>query len=233
MLRLLIPKSDCHRRSNYKIKESTIISLYVEILGFKAMNDEFEDKKILNNWKNEQRKDSDVGKTIEGIISKRVGVVDTKSTLKDVNDLLDRLAECESKKKRTLLENEIYNKFSAMQQKWIIRIILGDLKLGLTDKEVIGRLHRKAYHKFTACFDLKQVCELDLTEEDGLQLGSCFMPMLAEGFSTSGDKQLEKVESCLAGHPFVMDVKLDGVRVITHIGTSSLLLSYSYFYSYY
>jgi len=193
--------------------------MYHDILGFKAMSNEAEDKKILNNWKNERRNDNDLGKTIETLITRRASSIDTKSTIKDINDLLDRLANSTSDEKRKLLERDIYHKFSAMQQKWLIRIILKDLKLGLTDKEVISHLHPEAYHKFASCYDLKLVCELEITEEDGIQLGSCFMPMLAHGFSKSGVEQVDTVESSLSGHPFIMDVKIDGVRVLSHIGT--------------
>jgi DNA ligase-4 len=206
------------------MKEATIANMYHDILGFKAMKSVSDDKMILNNWKNERRDDRDLGKTIETIISKRVSATDTTSTLKDINDLLDRLADSSNEEKIKLVERQIYNKFSAMQQKWIIRIILKDLKLGLTEKEVIGHLHPAAYHKFASCLNLKLLCELDITEEDGIEVGSCFMPMLAHGFSRAGVDQVDLVESGLAGHPFIMDVKLDGVRVLAHLG----IISYNY-----
>jgi len=214
LIRLLVPTEE---KRNYNIKEATLAKMYCDILGFKSHKDNSEDKNVLLNWKNAQRNDTDLGSTIESILFRRVSAQDNTSTLFDINLLLDNIADAGKENKCKILETRVFNKFSAMQQKWIIRIILKDLKLGLTQKEVINRLHPKAYNTFAYNLDLKFICELDFPdEENALTLGNTFMPMLADRLRSVD--QVELADKCLTGHPFVMDLKLDGVRIITHLG---------------
>lgn len=214
LIRLLIPSEE---KRNYNIKEATLAKMYSDFLGFKNHKDDSEDKKLLLNWKNAQRNDTDLGSMLENLLSKRVSKKDNTSTLFDISVLLDNIAETDGRENKSkIIETLVFNKFSAMQQKWIVRIILRDLKLGLTQKEVINRLHPRAYNTFAYNLDLRFICEMDFPEEENIHLGQNFLPMLAARMHAID--QVDVIDKSLAGYPFVMDLKLDGVRIITHLG---------------
>lgn len=45
-----------------------------------------------------------------------------------------------------------------------------------------------------------------------------FSPMLSKGFPKSGNRQYEESESAMKGDAFSMEIKLDGERLLAHIG---------------
>ncbi len=45
-----------------------------------------------------------------------------------------------------------------VDNKWLIRIVLRDLKIGFSEKVILGAFHRDAVDMYNVCSDLKQVC---------------------------------------------------------------------------
>jgi DNA ligase-4 len=79
--------------------------------------------------------------------------------IKDVNSYLDRLAAAEDSKEKIAKLAELINKTNVQEMRWIIMIILKELKLGISEKTVFSVFHPDAEDLFNVTCDLKLVCE--------------------------------------------------------------------------
>jgi DNA ligase-4 len=48
---------------------------------------------------------------------------------------------------------------TALEQKWIVRIILKELKIGLSEKSILNYFHEDAVDYFNVTSSLRKVCE--------------------------------------------------------------------------
>lgn len=137
-------------------------------------------------------------------------------TIKDVNDLLDRLASAENRTEKISVLSTLINKTNAQEMKWIIMIILKDLKLGVSEKSIFHEFHPDAEDLFNVTCDLKLVCEklrdrnLRHKRQD-IEVGKAVRPQLAMRVAdaTSAWKKLH-------GKEVVVECKFDGDRIQIH-----------------
>ena len=139
-----------------------------------------------------------------------------------VNALLDELAELACKDKdlknpaRLKIFREFVHNLPAMQHKWLISIILKDLKAGFSEGSVFSVLHKSAHDLWTTCTDLKKVCE-ELNHPDvvfdnnAVTLFQPFKPMLGQRWDGSIPKVVK-----LLDHDFFIETKFDGERIQLH-----------------
>ena len=80
---------------------------------------------------------------------------------------------------------KLNDNLTAREQKWLIRIILKDLKISLGEKLVLSCIHQDAIDLFNVCSDLRAVCwklwdtSKRLPNEDNtVHLFRAFRPML-------------------------------------------------------
>lgn len=106
---------------------------------------------------------------------------------------------------------------SAEEQKWLIRILLKDLKLGLGQNKILNDYHPDARDFYDSCNDLKKICCV-LTDrnvrlhEIAIQMFSPFKAMLSEECDVS------RVDNYLKKSPyFYVETKLDGERFQIHM----------------
>ena len=223
LVRLLLPLYDTER-GRYGIKQATIAKTYIDAL---QLNRSSTDAQRLLHWKDQSKSHflqssaamgGDFCAILEDVVQSRVPETKSTRTLKDVNELLDRLAEAygEAGKVAFIREN-VLNKFNPREQKWLMRIIFQDLKLGLKLESVLGVLSPWASQCFAESTNLRLICEGGRGQKmpKGLKPQIAFTPMLAKGFPNTA--QLLEVERAMSGNPFVMDVKLDGERMLCHV----------------
>jgi DNA ligase-4 len=206
LLRLVLPLNDTER-GNYGLKQASVAKTYVNALHLDQKTSD--DARRLLNWKDPSKAHGvemskivvgDFGLILEDILKSRVRADISTKTLGDVNDLLDSLANATNTEEKTnLIRNRILNEFSANEQKWIVRIIFRDMKIGLKHEQVLNSFYPNALKRYNECTNLKMVCEEEGSTSDlsGLQVGTKFSPMLAKGFSTSGGGQVATVESAM------------------------------------
>jgi DNA ligase-4 len=165
----------------------------------------------LKNWR-DPNKHSQGGAVAAGeftdilfdVINRRINTAPSTKTVGEVNDLLDRLVRAADKDQRATIFKEIFHDFSAMEQKWIVRVILREMKTGVGHAGLLKWLHPDAEQCFSTCCDLRRTCHA-LTEPillkamgQGVAVGQPFTPMLAQhnhGHGASG--QLQVVVVCL------------------------------------
>ena len=225
LLRLLLPVIDTER-GRYGLKAISAAKLYVQALN---LNPESSDAQRLLHWEDPRRSlmlVADFGSVLEDVLRTRVSNDVSSATIGDVNDLLDSIARSPGKEKEQVIRNKVVMRFSPNEQKWIMRIIFQDLKVGLKKDNVLKRLSPTAIERFNECTSLRVVCDEVLSPESapvqsGAKLFNVYSPMLALGDPKAKSGQIRFAESSMGGHPFVMDIKLDGERMSCHIQHNS------------
>lgn len=235
LLRLILPAFDSER-GKYGIKQALIAKTYVSSL---YLDKNSEDARRLLNWKDptktldlepSKQLAGDFGLILEDILKTRVQSDFSKLTIGEVNKILDDLANAISMdEKANIIRLKILNGFNACEQKWIARIIFQDLKIGLRLENVLNAFYATALKRYNECTNLRTVCEEEgiSSELFGIKLFTNFSPMLAKGFPHSNTNQIATVESFMENQPFLMDLKLDGERILVHIGPDNSFMLFT------
>ena len=122
-------------------------------------------------------------------------------TIDDINDWLDRITNVNGWKQGTLYDKkpkrgsqndvvallrELWQNTTPNEQKYVIKIILRDLKLGIGENGILPQIHLDAPAVFNASSDLARVSwtladpNTKVTKEDTtVSMGSAFRPMLS------------------------------------------------------
>ncbi|SCV68522.1 BQ2448_643 [Microbotryum intermedium] len=136
-----------------------------------------------------------------------------------------------------------YERLQSIEFKWLIRIILRDLKLGMSERVVLGAMHPDAVDLFNTCSDILRVCwELHdpkkrvASEHKEMTVGRVFAPMLCGRLLKSGfDSVVHKMRADRPDNPddrpregtvemsywckpkeFLIEEKFDGERIQVH-----------------
>ncbi|GAA5981421.1 hypothetical protein JCM10908_004104 [Rhodotorula pacifica] len=248
VVRLMLPERDTRRRT-YNLKEQKLAKALVEALDL-PRNSTAAIK--LEHWKTPTKDDPGAGEFASvayDVIKSRSTVTTSRSdtTIDSINDVLDKLSQTtslgEDGQKRSLaaehakILKRCVTNMTPGEMKWLIRIILRDLKIGVGEKTIFDRLHPDAMSVFNTCSDIKHVCYklYDLNyrvgqEDKSVKLMQSFKPMLCwrshshledvvkamhrsrNAFDPS--RQLEPGE--YGNREFIVEEKLDGERIQLH-----------------
>ncbi|KAL7747186.1 DNA ligase (ATP) [Sorochytrium milnesiophthora] len=220
LLRLLLPDQD-RVRPNYKVKESFLAKIYKEAL---YLADNAEDAYALKNWSTpgiSSRYHGDFAMVAYEVISKRSTVTAGRQhvSVDAVNAKLDQLSRCADNKAREDVIKWAFNAMRPAEQKWLIRIILKDLKLGISERTVLKVWHPDAVQLWNTSTDLEAVAKLTnpeqrLTgEQMQLQVFQPFRPMFGLRLHSLANlpdtlKAFQK--------PYCCQEKVDGERMLMH-----------------
>ncbi|KDE09821.1 hypothetical protein MVLG_00219 [Microbotryum lychnidis-dioicae p1A1 Lamole] len=134
-----------------------------------------------------------------------------------------------------------YERLSPIEFKWLIRIILRDHKVSMSERVVLGAMHPDAVDLFNTCSDILRVCwELHdpnkrlESEHKEMTVGRVFSPMLCGRLLKSGfDSVVQKMRADRPASPeepkgstemkywckpkeFLIEEKFDGERIQVH-----------------
>ncbi|TXG61119.1 hypothetical protein EZV62_012482 [Acer yangbiense] len=209
-VRLILPSLD-RERGSYGLKEHVLATYLVDALG---MSKDSQDAIRLKNW----RKDGGANNAgnFPMVLQRRQGMISGGLTIKELNDLLDRLASGENRAEKILVLSTLIKKTNAQEMKWIIMIILKDLKLGISEKSIFHEFHPDAEDLFNVTCDLKLVCEKlrdrrQRHKRQDIEVGKAVRPQLAMrvGDAHAAWKKLH-------GKEVVVECKFDGDRIQIH-----------------
>lgn len=159
VMRLLLPSDD---RRVYGLKEAKLAKYLIEALGLAPNGDDA--KKLLNfRAPTNVKSDGDFASSAYFVLKSRCQD-DITLTIQEVNHHLDIIAENNAKGK----EGQAYvNKsithllvnLSALQLKWLIRIILKELKIGIKENTILDAFHQDAIDFYNCTSSIEKVCE--------------------------------------------------------------------------
>ncbi|KAM7512669.1 hypothetical protein LguiB_011544 [Lonicera macranthoides] len=215
-IRLILPSLD-RERGSYGLKESVLATCLIDALG---MSRDSKDALRLLNWrKGGAKTGANAGNfslVAAEVLQLRQGITSGGLTIKELNDLLDRLASSENRAEKSSVLSDLIKKTNAQEMKWIIMIILKDLKLGVSEKSIFHEFHPDAEDLFNVTCDLKLVCE-KLKDQSvrhkrqDIEVGKAVRPQLAlrVGNAAAAWKKLH-------GKEVVVECKFDGDRIQIH-----------------
>ncbi|KAG0420103.1 hypothetical protein HPB47_003677 [Ixodes persulcatus] len=217
-MRLLLPQFDRDRPA-YGIKEATLARLYIDVL---ALQDSPDAQQLLH-YKAPQvvRAGAEDFASVAYLVLRHRCPTKGSLSVAEVNALLDRVSAAHAiggpeggRAVRDALCSLLRNT-SAMEQKWLVRMILRDLRTGLSTVTVLSCYHPDAQDLFDVTSSLARVCR-DLRDpnlrqhEAQVALFSPVHPMLAER------AEPRTVERRLAREAFFAETKFDGERLQVH-----------------
>jgi DNA ligase-4 len=154
LMRLMLPHLDSARK-NYDIKEKLLAQLYVSMLGLAP---DQEDAKALLQY----RKPSSLagrGDGTSGDFPDRAFLVlkhrcptaaDLRThrlTIGEVNDALSRLAEASGHEGKLPILRQLHTGTTAVEQKWLLRIILKHMGMGMKENFIFKKYHPDAQER--------------------------------------------------------------------------------------
>ena len=233
MIRLLLPLNDPDR-PRYNLKQTNVANTYIRALNLNKMSG---DAQSLLHWKDPSKVtgpktseiiSGDFGTILERVLRNRSQSHSSDVTIGEVNLILNDLALAVGQDaKAAVIRDRIRPSFSASEQKWLMRIVFQDLKIGLGYEAVLSALSPDALRRYNECTNLRIVVEEEGGADSdavGLSPFSKFSPMLARGFPSSSHGQVAAVEAAMEGNPFLLDVKLDGERMLVHIEDGEVIM---------
>lgn len=220
ILRMLLPQFD-RDRSSYGIKTKSLGKLYVRIL---AINHDSEvAKKLTTEQKHSNKKYTDFGDVIYDVMKLRCSE-ESQITVFDVNRHLNVIADCYRTNNQKKFDDELIhliNGMTAIDQKWLTRILLRKMNFGLGPQKILQIYHPKASDLYDQYVHLSRVCEciesgnVDNVKtnmfSDTIELMQPFRPMLCQRLHISTFEQ-----QCL-NNDFYTETKMDGERFQMHM----------------
>ncbi|CAB4058000.1 LIG4 [Lepeophtheirus salmonis] len=201
IVRLLLPNLDRERKS-FGIKETVLAKLYIDML---SLGSDSKDAIKLKTYR--------VPKGGQSIDVMKDPLI---FPFLNFNEMLNEIAdESGGRKSVEHILGSMFRKMNAVQQKWTVRIILKDTKLGLGLNTILGVIHDDAKEYYEAHANLRMVCEKlkdrnVSVNEIQIRLMDPFKPMLADRMPVT------KIESTYGGRPFYIEKKYDGERLQIH-----------------
>lgn len=226
-MRLIIPLQD-RDRSVYRLKEQAIAKLLIKLMKISPKS---EDGQTLINWKVPGKTAASrlagdfAGRCFESLNKRSSRLDPGDMRIGEVNQLLDQLAAANGEAEQLPILERFYRRMNAEELKWLIRIILKQMKIGATEKTLLGVWHPDADKLFNVCSSLRHVCwelwspSISLEPEQGeLSLMSPFQPQLASWSVAASFEDMVKRLRLPPDDPyFYIEEKLDGERMQLHM----------------
>jgi len=218
LMRLTLPQLDTER-PNYKVKHKNLSRMYVDML---ALPETSEDARSLLEWKKPQagfqrNEQGNFPEVVYSVIKDRCTITRGSITVGEINKLLDALAAAESIEAKRILLTELHTRCTAQEQRWLLRIILKDMQIGMKEDSIFNMLHADAKEHYNSVCDLHNTCQkcsdptyrLDSIDVVPFQP---FKPRLAQ--RADNWKIIHKFLGKKG--EYVAEYKLDGERVVCH-----------------
>ncbi|KAJ3698473.1 hypothetical protein LUZ61_002178 [Rhynchospora tenuis] len=215
-VRLILPSLD-RERGTYGLKEAALAQCLVDALGL--AKDSLDAVRLLNWRKAGSRAGQNAGNfamIAAEVLQSRQGMSSGGLTIKELNDALDRLATTENRSEKATVLAGLIKKTNALEMKWILMIILKDLKLGISEKSIFHEFHLDAEDLFNVTCDLKLVCEKlkdrgQRHKRQDIEVGKAVRAQLAMRVSDASAAWKK-----LHGKQVVAECKFDGDRIQIH-----------------
>ena len=224
LLRLLLPQMDSVREM-YGIKEQKMASIYCKILGVDPKSDE---ATTMVQWK--KPKEGMYSKAyadtrqfimrLQDVLQKRMPSSNPTTTMSiaEVNEKLDQLAKGRSIEEFENIFRYFYGHATLEEQIWLVRIILRDIEVGMSEKSILPCFHPDGLAFYQVNTNLQSLCE-ELLNQPEKKMDQCtvsvfqpFCPMLSNRCDTP-----DAIPDIMKNEEFWIETKLDGERIQLHM----------------
>ncbi|XP_073957989.1 LOW QUALITY PROTEIN: DNA ligase 4 [Choristoneura fumiferana] len=213
ILRLLLPECD-RERGPYNMKAPKLGALLVKVL---ALNPSTAAAKKLTEYRSVNTQESDFAGVAYFEIKNRMSQKTSTFTIQDVNNVLDKIATAHGEKGPILDDafSHVMRNATAEQMKWFLRIILKDLKLGMSMNRILAAFHPQGPEYYNNCSNLVEMCK-DLKDRStrpqllGVRLFRLVRPMLSARLPVTR-------AALLPAQPYYIEEKFDGERFQMHM----------------
>lgn len=217
VMRVLLPALD-RARGAYGVKERRLAHLYIGILGLGK--DGSDAQKLIHFRKPKASAGGESGDFAEVAyyVLRKYCPEKGNLSLLEVDEHLTSIAENHAAKKNDEVERsllEMLKGMSAKEQKWLLRVLLKDMRLGIGQTLIFNAWHPDAKDYYDVTNSLEKVCRtlqdpsVRLHEVE-VSLFAPFRPMLAQR------AVLEKVEAQMNHKMYFAETKYDGERSQIH-----------------
>ena len=225
VLRLIFPDSDSTRGA-YGLKEQALARVFADLLFLPP-----QEKERLLNWRdpNLQAKHNctvgDFPSVLLSVVEPRMSSNPSHNQLsvREVNKFLDDLYSAIDNETRRELFRDVLYKAKPMEVKWLIKMVLKDMKLGVGVESILRHLHPNAVQLYHISNSLKQVLSSISSSPKGQQETSPAAPPQSVFFQPFKPMLSEKVNpgdipekfGGMRGKVF-LEPKIDGERMLVH-----------------
>ncbi|CAL7949835.1 unnamed protein product [Xylocopa violacea] len=214
ILRLILPQLE-RERGAHNLKQKSLSDLYISIfcLGRSSkIAHELTQYKVPSEKK---YAGCDFAAKAASILQGRFPRESSDYTIEKINLFLDDISSKDKKEKEETFKI-LLAKMNVLEFKWITRIILKDLKLGIEKKKILESFHPEANSLSRVSSNLRYICdalrEPQLKYHHDISIFSHFKPMLLERC------QIEDVEKLFGnGEQYFVQCKYDGERSQMHM----------------
>ena len=213
LYRLMLPNVD-KERGSYNLKEAALARCVGAALGLKRH--ESPDFLALEGWR--KSGSGDFAHTVFEVVRKHRpdrGV--RRCTVGDVNAALDALCRKKSADEKAATMRALVDATDATQMRWLVGIILKDLKIGYGENAILRQYHQDAVDLYNLCCDLRRVCETLATRSERLKRQDLEPGSLVKAMMASRARGCAQAfEAMRHGRPFAIETKFDGERIQVH-----------------
>nr|XP_034177241.1 DNA ligase 4 isoform X2 [Osmia lignaria] len=214
VMRLILPHLE-RERGPHNLKEKSLAGLYIRVF---CLGKNSKHAKKLLQYKAPTRKKiagCDFAGKAYYILQNHLLRNSSNFTIEYINEFLDNISG-ESIQHKDEIFKMLLAKINPLEFKWITRIILKDLKLGIGTKRILQVFHPDANRSFEVSSNLHQVCDTlydrQLRYHHNIKVFFHFKPMLLERC------HIEDVEKLFdSNKEYFIQTKYDGERSQMHM----------------
>ncbi|OLL24314.1 DNA ligase 4 [Neolecta irregularis DAH-3] len=207
-------------RPMYGIKEATLAKIFINVLGIAKDSPDAID---LKEWKQPGQSNNTAGyfpTRCFDAIAKRPSMDNGGNlTVEQLNKLLNRLSGTTLEADQLKVIKELYHSTNPEEMKWIVQIILRQMRLRTSEKLFFNLWHPDADKLFNVTSSLRkvcwQLCDPDFRLADkgkDIKMFNTFQPQLACSWINGVAGVFKRFE----GLEFWIEEKLDGERIQLH-----------------
>ncbi|KXS18341.1 ATP-dependent DNA ligase [Gonapodya prolifera JEL478] len=222
-LRLLMPNVD--RGRLYNMKEVMLGRSYLEVMGIPKDSEDGQALVKFNLPGKSTVSDKAAGdfpRVLYEIVRSRSTVTESKVSIKKINEMLDNFARDHDKSEQRPIIREWVETLTAEEHMWLAKIILKQMKLGVSEQTILEAFHPDARELFTVNADLRTLCEKLYSvsfrlNNTSISVATAFKPQLSKMGNYTTLTHIDEWMGQLGCKEFWIETKLDGERMQIHI----------------
>ncbi|XP_018312220.1 DNA ligase 4 [Mycetomoellerius zeteki] len=220
ILRLILPDLE-RQRGPHNLKQVSLANLYAHVYGFAKNSDSY---KKLANYRDLPSSGKFIGNDFADraycVLNKKLPRISTGFTIARINEFLDSISERNTnvtRQQKVETFRVLFRQITGFEMKWMTRIILKDLRLGIGTQRILHIYHPDANDKSLVTNDLREICnqlhnpKIKL-KKCGIQIFSHFKPMLLERCNIENISELFRDNDL-----YYVQTKYDGERSQLHM----------------